>query len=196
MDLFGLRAYQGRWDRRNMRIMLPGAFLGIILGTACFDFMNEQAIRVTIGTIAVGFALTNWLELIPRARRTGLSVPKGVFWSAVSGFTSFVAHAGGPALLVYLLPQRLDKSIFVGTTVMFFFVVNYVKLVPYGFLGQLSAVNLETSMLLLPLAPLGAWLGLWAHGKVQEGGFYRLSYLLLFATGARLIYDGSLKLLA
>ena len=99
-------------------------------------------------------------------------------------------------MLVYLLPQRLDKTVFVGTTVVFFFVVNYVKLLPYGLLGQLSPTNLETSVLLLPLAFLGARFGVWAHGKVQETVFYRTSYVLLFATGLRLIYDGSLKLLA
>ncbi len=198
MDLLGFRAYQGRWDKANMRVILPGALVGIALGTLCFDLLgrNDAAIRLIVGTIAVGFALSNWLELMPRTGRDGVSVPKGVFWSFVSGFTSFVAHSGGPALLVYLLPQRLDKTVFVATTVAFFLVVNYVKLIPYAFLGQLSAINLETSMLLLPLALIGVWLGQWAHGKVKEMLFYRLSYLLLFATGARLMYDGTLTLLA
>jgi uncharacterized membrane protein YfcA len=85
--------------------------------------------------------------------------------------------------------------VFVGTTVMFFLVINFVKLVPYGALGQLSALNLEVSLLLLPLAPLGVALGVWAHGKVKETLFYRVSYFLLFVTGVRLICDGSLKML-
>ncbi|MEJ0047781.1 MAG: sulfite exporter TauE/SafE family protein [Rhodospirillales bacterium] len=196
MDLFGLRAYEGRWDRANMRIILPGALVGIVLGTLCFDMMNDAAIRLIVGTIAVGFALSNWLDLVPNRGRAGVSVGKGLFWSTLSGFTSFVGHSGAPPILVYLMPQRLDKSVFVATTVVFFCVVNYVKIVPYGFLGQLSATNLETSMLLLPAAPAGVWLGQWAHGKVKEMLFYRLSYLLLFAAGARLMYDGALKLLA
>jgi uncharacterized protein len=195
MDLFAVRAYQGRWDRNNMRLLLPGALVGVALGTLCFDLLNEQALRVIVGVIAIGFAIATWLELSPRRGRTGVSVPKGLFWSAIAGFSSFLAHTGGPALMVYLLPQRLDKTVFVATTVVFFFVVNYVKLVPYGMLGQLSAVNLEESLLLLPLAPVGVVLGTWVHGKVKEILFYRVSYALLFVTGARLIYDGSLKLL-
>ena len=195
MDLFGVRAYQGRWDRNNMRLLLPGALAGILLGTLCFDLLNEQAIRVIVGVIAIGFAVTTWLELAPQRGRAGVSAAKGLFWSTTAGFASFLAHAGGPALMVYLLPQRMDKTVFVATTVVFFLVVNYVKLVPYGMLGQLSAVNLEESLLLLPLAPIGVALGLWAHGKVNEMLFYRVSYVLLFATGARLIYDGSLKML-
>lgn len=194
MDLFGVRAYQGRWDRSNMRLLLPGAITGIALGTLCFGLLNEQAVRVLVGVIAIGFALSTWLNLSPDRGRTGVSVSKGLFWSTAAGFGSFIANAGAPALMVYLLPQRLDKTVFVATTVLFFLVVDYVKLLPYGMLGQLSRVNLEMSLVLLPLAPIGVALGLWAHGKVNETVFYRLSYLLMFATGARLIYDGSLKL--
>jgi uncharacterized protein len=196
MDLFGLRAYNQSWDRANLRIILPGAIVGIGLGIVCFDLMNEQAIRIMVGTIAVGFALTSWLELMPSRGRSGVSVEKGAIWSTVSGFTSFVAHAGGPALLVYLLPQKLDKKVFVATSVLFFMVVNYAKILPYWWLGQLSPINLETSLLLLPLAPLGVALGVWAQKRVKEAVFYRVSYALLFITGARLIYDGALKLLA
>jgi uncharacterized membrane protein YfcA len=195
MDLIGARAYRGRWDRNNMRLLLPGGLVGIALGTLCFDLLSEQALRVLVGVIAIGFAVTYWLELTPQRGRTGVSVNKGLFWSATAGFTSFLAHSGGPALMVYLLPQRLDKTVFVGTTVMFFLVINFVKLVPYGALGQLSALNLEVSLLLLPLAPLGVALGVWAHGKVKETLFYRVSYFLLFVTGVRLICDGSLKML-
>jgi uncharacterized membrane protein YfcA len=195
MDLFGARAYQGRWDRSNLRSLLPGAFAGIALGTLCFDLLSDQAIRVIVGVIAIGFAVTNWLELAPSRHRVAASPAKGFFWSTTAGFSSFLANAGGPALMIYLLPQRLDKSVFVATTVMFFLVINFAKLVPYGMLGQFSTSNLQASLLLLPLAPLGVALGLWAHGKVKELLFYRIAYVLLFVTGARLVFDGSLNLL-
>jgi uncharacterized membrane protein YfcA len=195
MDLFAVRAYRNRWDRANIKLLLPGALVGIVLGALCFDYLNDQAIRVMVGVIALGFALTTWLELMPRHVRTGASVGKGLFWSTVSGFTSFLANSGGPPLMVYLLPQRMDKSVFVGTTVVFFLVLDIVKLVPFTMLGQFTHVNLATSLLLLPLAPLGVVLGIWAHSRVKELLFYRVSYVLLFITGARLIYEGSLKLL-
>ncbi|HAY48849.1 MAG TPA: hypothetical protein DCY62_07785, partial [Thalassospira sp.] len=89
----------------------------------------------------------------------------------------------------FLLPQRMDKSIFVGTTVMFFIVVNYVKLVPYWFLGQFSSANLGTSAVLIPVALFGTWVGLWAHDKVNVVLFYRVCYALLFLTGIKLLWD-------
>ena len=92
----------------------------------------------------------------------------GAVWGAVSGFTSTLAHAGGPPFAVYMLPQRIDKTALVATSAVFFLVVNYVKLVPYAFLGQLNAANLTTALIFAPLAPLGIWLGVWLHRRASE----------------------------
>ena len=124
----------------------------------------------------------------PRSARAPVS-SRARFWGAASGFTSTLAHAGGPPFAIYLLPQKLDKTVFVGTSVIFFFVVNYVKLVPYYFLGQLNVGNLAAALLFAPLAPLGIGLGVWLHRRVSERAFYRVSYALLFATGAKLVWD-------
>ena len=113
----------------------------------------------------------------------------GAFWGAASGFTSTLAHAGGPPFAVYMLPQRIDKTALVATSAVFFLVVNYVKLVPYAFLGQLNAANLTTALIFAPLAPLGIWLGVWLHKRASEAAFYHVSYTLLFVTGLKLVWD-------
>ncbi len=140
---------------------------------------------------AVGFTLNRWFDIVlrlrPKAGKPGRAI--GYLRGAASGFTSTLAHAGRPPLLVYLLPQRMDKTLFVGTTVMFFAVVNYVKLVPFYLLGQLSLNNLGLSLLFAPLAPLGVWLGLRLERWIPEKPFYRISYPILFATECKLIYD-------
>jgi uncharacterized membrane protein YfcA len=118
------------------------------------------------------------------------NIARGGFWSAVAGFTSFVAHAGSPPAQIYLLPQKMDKTLYQGTMVIVFMVYNYVKLLPYALLGQLSTSNMATALVLLPLAPLGVWLGVWLHKRVPERIFYRIAYLLLFATGLKLVWDG------
>jgi hypothetical protein len=171
MDIFGLLAYRNNWSRHHVRVLVPGALL--------------------IGLIAVTFTLNRWFDL---AQRLGAKAGKpgrliGFLSGATSGLTSTMAHAGGPPLLVYLLPQRMEKTIFVGTSVVFFAIVNYLKLIPYGLLGQLSTNNLGLSLLFAPLAPLGIWLGLHLERRIPEKPFYRLSYAILFATGCKLIYD-------
>ena len=113
----------------------------------------------------------------------------GAFWGALSGFTSTLAHAGGPPFAVYMLAQKVDKTLFVGTSAVFFLVVNYVKLVPYYFVGQLNVGNLAAALLFSPLAPLGIWLGVWIHRRMSQAAFLNVSYALLLATGVKLIYD-------
>ena len=119
----------------------------------------------------------------------------GWFWGGVAGFTSFVSHSGGPPIAVYLLPQQLDRSTYQATTVLFFLVVNYVKLIPYSLLGQFNTDNLFTSLWLLPIAALGIWLGVFLHSRVPDKLFFRLAYALLFLTGVKLIYDGASSIL-
>lgn len=197
MDLVGLYTYRGLWDRQQMRILAPGAVAGILLGTATFAVTSEDAVRLIIGTIAVGFTLWRFAGALAARRRqteTAAADPnlvKGSFWSGVAGYTSFVAHAGGPPLNVYLLPQQLDKTAYVGTTVVFFALVNYVKLVPYGFLGQFDATNLATSAVLTPLAPVGVLMGVFLHKRVSQELLFQVVYAGLLVTGVKLLWDGS-----
>lgn len=195
MDLFGVHAYRGRWSRAHLAALVPGALAGIALGGLAFGALSANAIRVVVGGIAVLFALNRWLRLSERiaARLARAPAPPGraagTFWGAVSGFTSTLAHAGGPPFVIYLLPHRPDKTTFVATSVIFFLIVNYVKLVPYAILGQLNAANLATSLLFAPLAPIGIRLGVWLHRRMPEAVFYQVTYVLLFASGSKLLWD-------
>ena len=192
MDLVGLYTYRGLWDRQQMRILGPGAVAGIVLGAVTFAVTSEDAVRLIIGTIAVGFTAWRFIgAMIARSSKAQPSWVKGSFWSGVAGYTSFVAHAGGPPLNVYLLPQQLEKTTYVGTTVVFFALVNYVKLIPYGILGQFDATNLATSAVLTPLAPVGVLLGVFLHKRVSQELLFRVVYVGLLVTGIKLLWDGS-----
>ena len=193
MDLVGLWGYRNAWDGRHLRMLVPASVVGIGFGALTFGWLPEAAVRVIIGLIAVGFVGMRWYAARRRSpsRRERIPGPvAGAIWGAMSGYTSFVAHAGGPPLSVYLLPQKLDKTAFVGTIVVFFAVVNYVKLAPYWALGQFDSANLRTSLVLLPLAPAGMALGFWLHRRIDPVLFFRICYGLLLVTGAKLLWDG------
>ncbi len=190
MDAIGLWAYRAKWDRANMKIIVPGACLGLYLGYLAFRLSPEAIIRLLIGVIALGFALNYWRRRGRPAAASARSWPMGSFWAAVAGLVSFIANAGGPPLAIYLLPQRLDKTLYVGTTIVFFAIVNALKVPPFWWLGQFTAENLSTAAVLLPLAPLGMWLGIWLHDKVSDAAFYRWAYALMFAAGLKLAWDG------
>jgi uncharacterized membrane protein YfcA len=198
MDIFGVHAYRRAWSRRHVKIMLPGALVGIALGGLAFGLLPANAIRLLIGIIAITFALNQWFRFTERIARRLTAAhghppgpAAGAFWGAVSGFTSTLAHAGGPPFAIYMLAQKVDKTLFVGTSAVFFIVVNYAKLVPYYFLGQLNVGNLTTALVFSPLAPLGIWLGVWIHRRMTQTAFLNVSYALLLATGAKLIYDAA-----
>jgi uncharacterized membrane protein YfcA len=110
--------------------------------------------------------------------------------ATTSGFTSFVVHAGSPPLNVYLLPLRLKPITFAATSSVFFAAVNLAKWLPYAWLGLIDRANMATALLLLPLAPLGVWLGVWLTRRIKARWFYAVAYAGMFFTGAKLLWDG------
>jgi uncharacterized membrane protein YfcA len=194
MDIFNVIHYRDKFDRTNLYILVPAAIVGILLGTFTFRYLSDAHIRILVGVLSVLFVVNYFIGRRNQVKQTGPSILRGSFWGTVTGFTSFGVHAGGPPVSVYLLPQKLDKTIFVGTTVIFFTIVNYIKLVPYYFLGQLNGNNLLVSLVLAPLAPLGVWIGIKLHDRVNEKLFYNLAYFFLFITGLKLLYDGITRL--
>jgi uncharacterized membrane protein YfcA len=194
IDLFGLRAFWGVYDRRNMPILVTGLVIGVIVGTLIFGVVRQDVLRLVIGAIAIAFALNNLFGWAKNRPSTKTSWPRGVFWSSLSGLTSFLAHAGSAPIMAYLLPLRLDKRMYTGTMVWFFFASNYAKIIPYAFLGQLDMSNFVTALVLLPLVPVGVRLGVHIQGKLNERVFYQISYWALLAIGVKLVYDGLTKL--
>jgi uncharacterized membrane protein YfcA len=191
MDLFSLYAWRGKWDRRNAVILIPASLIGIAVGTAMFRHLNVDVLKVFIGLIAVLFVLYHVARsrLASRPAR-GPGWGRGTVWGAIAGLTSFVAHAGGPPLTMYLVPQKLDRGVYQATTVLVFVAINYMKLGPYWWLGQFTTENLSTSLVLAPLAPIGIWLGVWLHRHVTDKAFYAVILAALVATGGKLIWEG------
>jgi len=196
MDMVGVMAYRKSFHVRNLAIMVPAAAFGILVAAMTASYVTDSFVRLLIGTIAVAFALDHWIGRRASADPKSINQLKGSAWGAVGGFTSFVAHAGGPPFQIYMLPQKLDKRLYVGTSVMFFTAVNLIKVPPYALLGQFEITNLSTSLVLMPLAPLGMWMGIRALTLIPEGPFYRFAYAALFLVGAKLLWDGVQGMLA
>ena len=194
LDLFNLLHYRSRFDRKNLFILLPASIVGVLIGTLTFRYLTDAHIRIMIGGIGVIFVIFYIWGQRREQSQTDPDRVKGSFWGVIAGFTSFGVHAGGLPVNIYLLPQRMDKTLFVGTTVVLFAILNWIKLIPYALLGQLHVDNLLTSLILAPFVPLGFWLGIKLHDRVNENLFYNLAYFFLFVTGLKLLYDGVMQL--
>ena len=190
MDWIGVWAYRRDWSGPNLKILVPAATVGIVVGWATAAYVTEAHVRLLVGLIGALFTVDHWLKLRPRGIAPGPSRAKGSVWGALSGFTSFVSHTGGPPFAVYMLPQKLPNAVYAGTAVMFFTVVNLIKVPPYFFLGQFNAANLTTVAVLLPLAPLAMTVGVWLTRSVPQGPFYKIAYTCLFIISLKLIWDG------
>ncbi|MEM6727534.1 MAG: sulfite exporter TauE/SafE family protein, partial [Pseudomonadota bacterium] len=191
IDVGSLTAYWGKWSWADCKRLLIGALPGVAVGIAVFRFANPDVIRFLIGTIALAFvawqaAKARALVPVPTER---LGAGAGVTAGAVAGFTSFVSHAGGPPLAVYLLSQQLDKRTYQASTVLVFWIINILKFVPYAALGAFTRDTWTGVLFLAPVAFLGTWIGVKAHRMIPERLFFTVTYILLVATGLRLIYD-------
>jgi uncharacterized membrane protein YfcA len=187
-DAASVYAYRKDWDRANMRVLLPAGFVGIGIGWLIFRLLNDDALRIVLGCIAIGFVLNSVLRR--NVATASVSRAKGYFWGTISGITTFIAQAGGPPILVYLLPQRLDKRIYAGTVVMFFAAMNYAKIVPYWSLGLFSRGNFSMSMIVIPFGLAGIPLGIWLQNRMSNTVFFRITTALLFLAGCQLLYQG------
>lgn len=188
-DVISVWWYRRDYDPWNLKVMLPGALTGMALAWIFAAYVSDDALRISVGVIGICFVIHSMATKIPAEghSKTALS---GAFWGGVSGFTSFLSQAGGPPYQVHVLPQRLPKMKLVGTTVIFFAIVNALKIGPYFALGQFSTVNFATSMVLLPIAIASNALGIWLVRMTPVEAFYRIAYTIVFAVSVMLLWQG------
>ncbi len=186
-DWFGLYAYRHHFDKRNLQILIPAGIIGIGIGWLSSSVVSDRMVGLFIGVIGIAFCLNAWRlrHHLPPPRPA--DVPRGLFWGAIAGFTSFVSHSGSPPYQVYVLPQQLPKAVFAGTTTITFAVINLVKLLPYWQLGQLRLDNLKLSLLMLPIAVAGTFAGVWLVRVIPQRTFFVLIHVALFALSIKLV---------
>lgn len=191
IDVATLRPYWRRWSWPDARLLVLGGLPGVALGAALYAVADDDALRLLIGVISVAFVLWQVLGRAGLRARAPRRMPPaaGVAAGLVTGFTSFVSHAGGPPAAVYLLSRGLTKTEYQATTVLLFWLINLAKAVPYGAMGLFTAQTLLWDAGLAPFALIGAWAGVKAHHLVPERAFFGVTYLLLTLTGAKLIWD-------
>ena len=189
MDAIGLQQLWGHRDRALLRLLLPAGLTGTVLGTVLFSALSAKAVAGIVGGLTLLF-LAQRLLFAPRADAPPPPRTLGRVLAVASGFTSFVAHAGSPPINAYALPLRLPPLAYAATMSVFFATLNLSKVLPYAWLGLFDARNLGTALVLMPLAPLGVWLGIWLTRRISSQWFYRIAYSGMFCTGARLLWVG------
>jgi uncharacterized membrane protein YfcA len=189
MDLLGMAAFRKDVDRALLRFMLPYALLGVVLGTLLFKWLDARLVAAIVGGFTLLFLAQ---QMLFKTDPNGPPPPRwmGGVLLIVSGFTSFIAHAGGPPVNAYVMRLKLSPVLFTGTMAYLFFFINMAKWAPYAWLGLLDMRNFGTSLVLLPLAPVGVWVGVRMARTINPVLFYRLIRIGMFLTGCKLLWDG------
>jgi uncharacterized membrane protein YfcA len=189
-DVISVWTYRRRWSAWNLKVLLPGSVVGVAAAWLFAAYVPNAYVEIAVGVTGVCFALYNTFGRVPAQPRRP-SVPAGMFWGSLAGFTSTIIQVGAPPYQVHILPQRLDKFTLIGTTIIFFALVNVMKLVSYFALGQFSPRTLATSAVLLPFAVATNFFGLWLARRTPTEPFYRITYLLMFLISLALIWQGA-----
>ncbi len=189
MDLLGMAAFRRDFDKTLLKFLLPFGLLGIAIGALLFKVLDSHVVAGIVGVLTLLF-LAQRLLFPPKQDSAPPPRWLGAILTAASGFTSFVAHAGGPPISAYIIPLRLSPLVFSATLSFFFFFINLAKWIPYAWLGLLDMRNMATSLALLPLAPIGVWVGVRLARRIDPVLFYRLLYAGMFLTGCKLVWDG------
>ena len=152
--------------------------------------------RVFIGVTTIAFVAYSVVRLllIPREPKHP-GVAAGVFWGALSGFTSTICQAGGPPYQMYVLGLRLPKMTYVGTNAIVFAFINWLKVVPYFALGQFTTEGFGTTLALLPLAIAANIFGFWLVRVTPQEIFYRITLGIMLVISIELTREGMIVLL-
>jgi len=190
-DCYALYLFRKSFSARNLKIMLPGAVFGVLTGYLAVSVVPVDATKLLVAGIGLTYifnALRGRLAQSPPPPRAA-DVPRGLFWGALAGLTSYISHAGGPPFQAYVLPQKLDKMVYLGTTAMFFTMVNLMKLPPFVMAGQITLDSLSQAIWVAPLALLGAWSGATISRILPDKVFFALIEVALALVSVRLIYE-------
>ena len=189
-DMYGLWLYRKEYDLRNLQILVPAAAIGIAAGWAMASVTNDNVVKALVGIIGLFYCVDTLLKARRKLEHRSADVPRGLFWGSITGFTSFVSHAGAPPFQMYVLPQKLPKMVYAGTSTIAFAIINLLKLPPYWFLGQVNVGSLKTCAILAPVALFGAWAGYRLTVIFPEKLFFRVVEVALFLVSVKLVYDG------
>ena len=195
-DIYGLWIYRRSYSLRNITILVPAAAIGIAVGWATAAIVSAEWVTLLVGVTGLVYCIDALVKSLRSLPPKSADVPRGVFWGSIAGFTSFVSHSGAPPYQMYVLPQRLEKMVYAGTSTITFAIINLLKLPPYWFLGQVNLGSLKIAAVLAPIAIAGVFLGYRFTKIIPEKAFFRIVEVALFLVSLKLIYDGVVKLAA
>ncbi|WP_194093843.1 sulfite exporter TauE/SafE family protein [Marivivens aquimaris] len=188
-DIFGVWTYRKHFDKQLLIISIIGGTVGVVIGGLLASVVSEHVVTLFVGLIGVLFTLNFILKRGAEVEAEPLNKPKGYFWTAIAGFTSFVSHSGGPPYQMFVLPLKLPKMVFAGTITLAFAYINAIKLIPYAMLGQINLHSLGVSAILMVPAVISVFVGVRLVKILPDKIFYNFVIIALGIVSLKLVFD-------
>ncbi|WP_420395181.1 sulfite exporter TauE/SafE family protein [Nioella sp.] len=190
-DIYAVYLFRKAFSVRNLKILLPAGACGVGLGFLAVSYVPGDAIKLLVAGIALSYLLHSLRRRLSKRDfpPKPADMPRGLIWGALSGLTSYISHAGGPPYQAYVLPQRLDKLTYLGTTTIFFSAVNLLKVPPYIVAGQITWDSFGQAVWLIPCALAGAWSGAKIARLLPERVFFLLVEIALAGVSVKLVWE-------
>ncbi|PSL20922.1 sulfite exporter TauE/SafE family protein [Shimia abyssi] len=190
-DMYAVFLFRKAFSRRNLKILFPGAIMGILTGFFAVSYVPTSAVKLLVAVIGFTFLFNALRSRFSKSEIPArpADVPRGLLWGSVAGLTSYISHAGGPPYQAYVLPQKLDKMVYLGTTTIFFTVVNLLKVPPYIVAGQITTTSFGQALWLAPAALFGAWCGAAISRVLPEKIFFALVEIALGVVSIKLVVE-------
>jgi hypothetical protein len=207
-DVFSIIHYPKAIEWRNIAMLVPSCIFGVAVGTIPLMriYRNKSAqggvssvLDLFVGAICLAFLVVQVWRYFRESRLTERPEPyrpkvwHGIVTGIVAGVTSTLAHAAGSLIALFLLPQKLDKRVFVGTCVMYFFFGNLVKFAPYAALGLFTTPRVWTAVVILPAVVVGTVAGLVLAKKFSGKAFTLFVYVCTLAAVLKMLYDSLVR---
>jgi uncharacterized membrane protein YfcA len=186
-DVFALKIYWKTWDMYYIKLLLPTAIIGILIGTFLLANLPDDVLRRLLGIFVLFFVIYKQFgDRLISARYTPQGW-HGYIAGLVAGVGSAVANVGGPPFTIYLLMQNLTPVAFVGTTTLFFALLNVIKIPPLIVAGLMDWEVLLRVAWVIPLLPIAVWVGRAIINRIQQATFERLMLIVLTITATYLL---------
>ena len=191
-DVISVWSFRKTWDGWIIGWMLPGAAAGIAAGYFFAEQVDEAKLMAALGAITLAFGLYRlWVERGARVVAASTSPGwVGTIFGGLMGFTSQIAHAGGPPFQMWVTPRKLPHLVFIGTSSILFAIINWMKVPAYLALGAFPHEVVVAALLLMPLAIVSTLLTVRWLKRMDPARFYGIIYGLMVLLGAKLFWDG------
>jgi len=185
-------AYRRHTQWQHLWKLFPWTALGVGVGYFALGRVNDQQARVLIGIIICSMVTLHLWRQWALSKHPNAVEMQGWWFAALvgvlAGFTTLVANAAGPLMVIYLLAMRLPKMEYVGTGAVFFMLLNWFKFPFMVHLGLITTESLTFNALLAPAVLAGAFFGKWLLPHIDQKMFERIALTLTAAAGVKLLF--------